>query len=160
MSNPILDDSAPLDLNNNVHSVVRTKDLVISEGLLLAASPIILGWIFLTEHSFLSPFIILLGPLVYIILWRHKSIQYEKNPRNPPDLQSAWSILLFLWSFIECVFVVPIAFFTFIPYAAKSFFIEETIFSLFILIIGCICLSYLFKSFTRSMNIDSKKMAS
>ena len=142
--------------NNKTSIIVRTKDLVFAEIILLSVFLItVIGAILNSDIRLIEIAPLLIGPVLYTLLWRYQSIKHETSSQKQ-NLQSGASIMLFIWSLLEGIFILPISFFVFSESISQGFSIIR-IFYIIPFLVTSLFLFYMFKSFARSMKIDVKK---
>jgi NADH:ubiquinone oxidoreductase subunit 6 (subunit J) len=138
-------------------TIVRTKDLVYAETLILSAFFISIIWTLFNPYVLLIETIVLLFcPGLYTMLWRYQSIRHDKS-KQQQDIQSGVTIVLFVWSLLESMLVLPYSFGLSLEAISKDLFFIKRVFFITPFLITTICLFYLLKSFTRSMKIDARK---
>lgn len=147
--------NSPSD-NQEVPIILRTKDLVIAETITLIALLCALIWsIFKAEIPLIGTIPMLIGPGVYTLFWRQRSIKYEtSNPKQ--ELQSGATIICFIWSCFQSIIALPTAIMLFVASISQDFTLFK-IFHIIPLLVTAIFTFYLLKSFARSIKIDSKK---
>jgi hypothetical protein len=149
MQDSILDD-------NNALAILRTKDLIFAEIIILSTLFITLIWsIFYSEIPLIGIIPFLIGPAIYTLLWRYRSIKYDtSNPKQ--DLQSGMTIIFFIWSFLQCMIALPSALSLFLESISQDFSLIK-IFHIIPLLTTAIFIFYMIKSFALSIKVDAKK---
>jgi hypothetical protein len=148
MRNPILD-------NESSPFLLRTKDLVFAEGITIIALFIAVIWSFsISNSALMATLSMLIGPGLYTLFWRQRSIIYEFSDPDQ-NLQSGMTIMLFIWSLLECMLVLPTAFVLFIESITQGFALIK-IFHIVPFLAAVIFTFYLLKTFSRSIKLDAQ----
>lgn len=137
--------------------IVRTKDLVYAETITLSLFIIIIiGTIFNPDIFLIETMVLLFCPGLYAIFWRQQSIAHDRSQQQQ-NIQSGLTIVLFIWSLLEAIFVLPYSFGLSLYALSNDFVFIKKVFFITPFLSTIICLFYMLKSFAQSIKIDARK---